>query len=410
MTGFALIATTMVGVAMLFLLPPLLRSQASARDERTGQSDLLAYRQQLAELHADVRSGLLSADQYENSRLELERRVLEELPSSRPAAASAYRNTRRSAVVVGLFVPLVAALLYWHLGSPVAMQMQFGGMVAANPHAAVHEGGADQLEVVTERLASKLRDAPDDAAGWALLARSYSVLGRRPEALAAFEHAAKFAPRDAQLLADFADAAAMERGGRLAGGPMELVKRALAVDPDNVKALALAGTEAFERRDYRDAIRHWERGLAAAGPGSEFGAMLEANLVEAHALAGGPAARPSPPAAKSVSGRVVLASRFAGKASPDDTVLLFARASEGPRVPLALIKAKVKDLPLDFTLDDSAAMVPAMTLSSAARVTVVARVSKSGTAQAEPGDLQGVTGPVAVGVTGLRVEIDEMVR
>jgi len=408
MTGFALIATTMVGVAMLFLLPPLLRSQPNARDERPGRSNLLAYRQQLTELEADVRSGLLSADQHEDSRLELERRVLEELPSTRAAATIANGSARRSAVAVGLFVPLVAALLYWHLGSPVAME--FGGMVAPDPHAAAHEGGADQLEVVTERLARRLGDEPGDAAGWALLARSYSALGRRQEALAAFDHAAKLAPTDGQLLADFADAAAMEQGGRLAGAPMELVHRALAADPDNVKALALAGTEAFERHDYPTAIRHWERGLTAAGPGSEFGAMLEANLAEARALARGPAARLSAPAAKSVSGRVVLASRLAGTVAPDDTLLLFARAPEGPRMPLALIKAKVKDLPLDFTLDDSAAMVPAMTLSSAARVTVVARVSKSGAAQAQPGDLQGVTGPVSVGVTGLRVEIDEMVR
>jgi cytochrome c-type biogenesis protein CcmH len=225
----------------------------------------------------------------------------------------------------------------------------------------------------------------------------------------------------------------MTQERRLTGAPMKLIERALAIDPKDVKALALAGSEAFDRRDYKAAVAYWDRAVKAGPSDAQFAQQLQAGLVEARQLAGGgavppmveatapqaatPADRaaatkePSAPAAAtaSVKGRVVLAAALAGKAAPTDTLFVFARASQGPRMPLALLKRQVKDLPLEFALDDSMSMMPDLKLSKFSSVVVGARVSKAGDAMPASGDLQGFSAPVKVGSSGVDVRIDQVV-
>jgi cytochrome c-type biogenesis protein CcmH len=187
-----------------------------------------------------------------------------------------------------------------------------------------------------------------------------------------------------------------------------------------VKALALAGSAAFYRKDYAGALRHWEK-MAQLAPNSDFVQQIQGGIDEARKLMGGPsvataAAQPAttPRATSttgaSVSGTVTLAASLAGKASPDDALFVFARPAEGPRMPLAMIRKQVRDLPLTFKLDDSMAMSPAARLSSAERVVVGARISKRGDATAQPGDLQGLSAPVSPGAAGLKLEISEVVK
>ena len=215
-------------------------------------------------------------------------------------------------------------------------------------------------------------------------------------------------PRDAQLLADLADVLAMTRGGagagNLQGEPEQLVLRALEIDPKNLKALALAGTAAFERKDYSSAVRYWERMLPLVPADSEDARSIQGSLAEARALGG-----KSPPG-NAVKGMVRLSSKLAAAAAPDDAVFIFARAAEGPAMPLAVKRARVRDLPLEFSLDDSMAMAPGMNLSAHARVVVGARVSKSGLATPQPGDLQGLSKPVSNDARGVSVVIDSVVR
>jgi cytochrome c-type biogenesis protein CcmH len=233
----------------------------------------------------------------------------------------------------------------------------------------------------------------------------------------AFKQALALKPDDPNLLADFADALAVVNGRNLEGEPGKLIARALEVDPNNLKALSLAGTAAFLRKDFAGALRHWEK-LAQVAPDSDFARQIQGGIDEARRLAGGPAPgtpaqAPPQPAAKtaaaSVSGTVTLSKQLAGKAAPDDTVFVFARAAEGSRVPLAILRKQVKDLPLKFTLDDSMAMSPAAKLSGSPKVIVGARVSRSGGALAQPGDLQGLSAPVDVGSSGLAIEIGQVV-
>ena len=292
---------------------------------------------------------------------------------------------------MGIAVPVLALIVYVVAGNPGALDAH-----EAMPDAA-------QVEAMVARLAARLRESPDDAEGWKLLGRSYSVLGRFPEAVDAYAKAALRSPGDAQLLVDFAGALAMARGQRLEGEPERLVERALTIDPNNLKALALAGTAAFERRNYAQAADLWTRLLPLVPAGSEDARTIGDNIQEAKKLA-------QIGAQPGVRGVVRVAPQLKGQVSPDDTLFVFARAAEGPPMPLAVLRTKAAGLPLTFNLNDSMAMAQGLTISAYPRVVVTARISKSGNPKAASGDLQGVSPPVANDARGENVLIDTVVH
>jgi cytochrome c-type biogenesis protein CcmH len=296
---------------------------------------------------------------------------------------------------MALAVPVAALGVYLLVGNPGALSLQFE-----------HQATAQQLDAMVERLAARLRENPDDVEGWKLLGRSYGALGRFPEAVDAYLKAATRAPRDAQILADLADVLAMSRGQSLQGEPEKLVLRALELDPQNLKALALAGTAAFERKDFAGAVRYWERMLPLVAADSEDARSIQASIAEARSLLKPGAV----PAAAALKGTVRIAPDLKAKVSPDDTVFVFARAAQGPPMPLAVKRVKARELPLEFALDDSMAMAPGMQLSGFPRVIVGARVSKSGSATPQAGDLQGASAPVANDASGVSVVIDSVVK
>ena len=307
---------------------------------------------------------------------------------------------------VAAFVAFVAVAGYAWLGTPQALNAD----VRSPPPVTIA-----QVEVMVEGLAARLQKQPDDADGWTMLGRSYAALERHAEAVPAFQRAMALRPKNANLMADYADALAMASGGKLAGEPSRLIDEALGLEPDNQKLLALAGTAAFARNDFAGALRHWDK-LAAVAPESEYLQQMQGGIAAARQRAAGttPATASVTPAAASatagaISGEVRLAPALAAKAAPSDTVFIFARAAEGPRMPLAILRKQVKDLPLRFTLDDSLAMSPAAKLSSATRVIVGARISKSGEALPRAGDLQGLSAQVAPGASGLKIEIAEVI-
>ena len=433
----------MIALALVFVLPPLLRATqpvpADAAGDAARQANLQVLREQLAALDAELASGALDAQQHRVARIEIERRALEEeQDTARPAVAA---RSGKTAVVLGAFVPLFAFVLYGLLGTPEAMLPRPPSQAAGQP-----EGGAvtaDQIEVMVAKLANRLENqtapqAGDDQA-WTMLARTYAVLQRFPEAGRAFARARELAPNNAQLMADHADVLAMLQGRSVAGEPAKLAQRALQIDPDNLKALALLGSAAFERKEFSLALDLWTRARKIAEPGSDFAAGLDGSIQQARAAGGkesgaapataaavpAPAAPPAPAvaattptapapgatppvAAGKVSGVVQLAGPLAGKAAPGDTLFVFARAAQGPRMPLAILRLRVSDLPLNFTLDDSTAMAPEMMLSKFPSVIVGARISRSGDALPRSGDLVGQVGPVATGSGKLQITIDSV--
>ena len=407
MIAFVVLGVVLTAGALLFVVPPLLR-----RGLRTGATrdavNVAVYRDQLRELEADLRAGTLAADQHEKARREIEARLLADVDKG-GAPARSPRHTRAAALALALAVPICALAVYVTVGNPRAILPQTAE--GANPHGL----SAQQFEALVSRLAGRLKDNPEDAEGWMMLGRSYAVLGRFVESSEAYAKAAARMPRDAQLLADYADALAMAQGRTLQGEPEKILLRALTIDPDNVKALLLAGTAAFNRSDGAAAVRHWERVLELLPAESDMIQRVQASIAEARSLSGSPSgkaqiAKPAQAQGGRVSGMVRLAPELAGKVAPGDTVFIFARAAEGPRMPLAILRKRGSDLPAQFTLDDSMAMAPQLKLSAFPNVVIGARVSKSANASPQPGDLQGLSGPVKVGDGKVSVVIDTELR
>ncbi len=416
MTMFLIIAALMAAAAIAWVMPVLLSRRDTALDVEQRASNLNILKDHLAELDGDLAAGTLQQQQYEQARQDLERRAIEETRDA--AAPRAAAPARWTAIGIAVSFPILAALLYLQLGAPDGI---------TNPtSAALHAPGkptSQEVEAMVAKLAARMEQSPNDGKGWALLARSYLVMQRNAEAVAAYERAVAVTKDDADLLADYADALAVEQGRRIEGKPLKFVERALKIDPTQWKALAMAGSAAFERKDYKTAVAYWERLRANTEPGTDFAREVAANINEARERGGITtaaaitAAPPTVPMTKpqaavapaSVDGVVALSREFAGKASPTDTVFVFARAVDGPRMPLAVMRFQVKDLPAKFRLDDSMAMSPAAKLSNHENVVIGARVSKAGSATPQSGDLQGLSKPVKVGASDIAVLIDQLV-
>lgn len=403
MTLFVVLGVLLVAGALLFVVPPLVRRTAQPGASRDAVNAAV-YRDQLRELEADLQAGTLAPDQHDKARREIEARLAADLETSEAQAKSPV-SARGAALALGLAVPICALAVYLTVGNPSALAPQPD---EGNPHGVT----AQQFETMVGRLAARLKDNPEDAEGWMMLGRSYAVMRRFGDSSEAYAKAVARVPDDAQLLADYADSLAMAQGRTLSGEPEKLLKRALAVDPNNVKALVLAGTAAFDRNDRSGAIRYWERALSVLPGESEMAQRVRASIAEAGGSAGKTqVARPAQAQGSArISGVVRLDPKLAGKVGPDDTVFIFARAAEGPRMPLAILRRQGRDLPVQFTLDDSMAMAPQMKLSAFPRVVVGARVSKTANATASPGDLQGLSAPVSVGAAGIRILIDTEIR
>ena len=380
-------------------------------------------RGRLVQLKALHDAGTLDAATYENERRAVEREIGNHLADATPVEGKERPSLR---LVAGLSVAVLAIAIggYWRTGSPSLVGA--GAVVAAAPAAAeagpaasdAATNGLQQIAAMVDKLAARMKERPDDAEGWTMLARSYSVLGRFADALPAYARASTLLPKNPALLADYADAVAATKGTANNPETMALVARALAVDPEHPKALALAGTALYDRGDYAGAVASWQKIADRLPPESELAKQVNASIVEARerASASGmpiaaatPRTAPIAAPATALTGTVTLDASLAAKASPGDSVFVFARAAGGGRMPLAVQRATVSDLPLAFRLDDSMAMAPGANLSNAKQVIVGARISKSGNALPQAGDLSGETAPVAPGASGVAIRIDRIV-
>ena len=392
-----------IAVALAFILPPLFRPGKA----RPGFDAAAVQAARRAELAADLRAGTLAADQYAEASRDLDDSVLTAAPPS-PASPAAMASGRRAGWALAGLVPAAAIAGYLALGSP---------MLLVAPPAPVAAAGHETSPMVAA-LEEKLQRHPDDAAGWAMLGRSYLALGRAEEGAQALGRAAELTPEDATLLADYAEAVALTQDRNMAGRPSELVARALAIDDKEEKALTLAGIAASQVEDYAKAVGYWRRLLAVIPQNSELARQVAAAVARAEASAAakragapaaGPAAAGSAAAGKSISGILSISPQLAAKAGSNDAVFLFAQAPQGPPVPLAVQRTTAGQLPYRFTLDDSMAMNGADKLSNHAEVVITARLSKSGQAMPQSGDLQGRVGPVKLGRQDVGVAIDSVI-
>ncbi|BBJ23769.1 c-type cytochrome biogenesis protein CcmI [Candidatus Nitrotoga sp. AM1P] len=418
MITFWLIVGVLIVVTLLVLVPPLLRRSNSSISTTPSEVNLSVYRDQLRELDADLAAGTLNEVQYQNARSDLESRVLEDSGTAEitaaPSTDSRWGNVSIAALIIS--VPLLAISLYFILGTPAGLKPQIPTAAMDEAHPATPE----QFEAMVTWLAERLKAEPDNAEGWVMLARSYTALNRYQDASAAYARAVALQPNNASVLADHADMLAMLKQ-TLQGEPEKIIQQALKIDPDNLKALSLAGSAAFERKNYSDAIKWWEKILNLLPADSPVVASVSTSINEARGLAGLPPVAAAPAGGKaatqsnvakgSVSGTIRLDPAFKARIADTDTVFIFARAVEdGRKPPLAVLRKTVKDLPFDFTLDDSMSMVPSLNLSSVTNVIVGARISKSGNVISSSKDLEGFSKPVKIGQKDIVITIDSEVK
>jgi len=440
-TLFVVIAAALAAVALVFVLPPLLRARAG-RDVDRARANLGVLKDQLVELESDHRRGVVADAQYEEIKAELERRVIEDVQAAQAPAAATSARSRWPAIAVALVVPLAAAGIYGALGDPAAFDP--GLQAAGKSQDDAHMSGA-QLEEMVTSLRKRLDKEPDNAAGWSTLARSLYQMKRFDEAAQAFDKLVALIPDDAGILADYADAAAMAAGRKFDGKPRELVASALRLDPTQWKALAMAGTDAFDQGNFKQAVAHWEQLRSQLPADSPIARSIAGSIAEARqrggmpaepsqlaqapaapqddvhksaakgptraaaeAAKGGKAAPAAAAGAGTVGGTVTLSAELKAKVAPTDRVFIFARPAAGSRMPLALTALQVKDLPARFTLDDSMGMSPEFKLSAQSEVIVGARVSKSGQPMPASGDLEGLSVPVKVGTKDASITIDKV--
>lgn len=398
LTAAALLAL----LALAWLLHPLLWRKTAGPSTSRQALNTAIYRDQLDELESDRINGSLADTDCEQARAELQRRLLQDAAVADVIPAAA-RPAKLTALALVLILPLAAGLLYAWLGNPAAMQ----------PRQAQHAISAGQMDEMIAKLAARLEKEPNNPQGWAMLGRSYKALRRLEEAEKAFLRTGDLLNSEPILLTEYADLLAARANGNLEGKPLELVKRALQIDPALPMGLALAGTAAYNRQNYAEAARYWEQLLKTLPPESADAKSLTAALDDIRKKSGGksigkPVAKAA--AGKSVSGSVTLAPALAGKVQPGDTVFVYARLVGGSRMPLALLRARAADLPLSFTLDDSMALNPEQKLSAASAVILDARVSRSGQAVRQPGDLVGESGKVKLGAKGVKLNIDQVTQ
>ncbi|HMN77819.1 MAG TPA: tetratricopeptide repeat protein [Burkholderiaceae bacterium] len=383
--------------------------------------ELSALRRKLQQIEARHTADDLADDAYAAEKSRLERALVDRVLTQPGADGAPARPSKRFVASLAAAVLAVAGVGYWWTGSPGLAGAGAAATASASDSAAQSENERKFAQAV-EELAAKMKEHPEQAEGWALLARSYVRLGQVEPALAAFQKAVALRDDDPALLVDYADVLAVANGRKLEGEPTRLIERALKLDPDHLKALSLAGAAAFDRKDFAGAAQYWERVVKLSPPTAPYLPELQSGIDEARRQGGlapratasadapRPAAPTPPAAAAAIRGTVSLSPSVAGKAAADDTVFIYARAADGPRMPLAIVRLQVRDLPAAFTLDDSSAMSPAARLSTAPRVIVSARVSKSGQATPSRGDLVGETPAMANHADGVALEIDEVVK
>jgi cytochrome c-type biogenesis protein CcmH len=389
---FWILVTLMILAVLALLLRPLLRGAPPfvPGEDRLNRS---VYRQQIQELESDLDRGLVTDEQMEQARMDIERALLEEVPEASQNRQG--ENTQRGRLPVMLAAVLIIAAsvpLYLYIGYPGVPAG--GGTAAATP-----DGAMPSVQEMVASLERRLQRDPDDPEGWLMLARSYTVLGRYGEAAGALERLRGMVGDEPGLLVRYANALAMANNGRFEGRPAALIQQVLEQDPDNPSAIWFAGLAANQRGDYREAIDYWERLVPALQGEPEALQRLQQMIDQARAAQGigtaeqAGAPRPEAAAADEAAGvtvRVSLAPGLRDSVQPDDSLFIFARAvGGGTGMPLAVVRRRAGDLPLEIRLDDSDAMTPAGRLSRHDAVTLVARISRSGQPQATSGDLQG---------------------
>jgi cytochrome c-type biogenesis protein CcmH len=367
------------------------------------QLNAAIYKEEIAKLEKERSEGLIDGATYEISHAEMRQRLFQD--TSEDDGVAVLGSPKKTIIALTIFIPVIAAAMYFWLGS--AQQIADGG--------AKQQVAQQDVEKMVAGLAAKMEQDPSNLKGWAMLARSYKVMGRPKDAEKAYDRAGSYLDTDPQLLADYADVSASNANGSFEGKPQAIINRALKADPNNMMALWLAGTADYNRGDYKGAVQVWGRLAKLLPADSEDMKMIQGSIMEARGKANLPpeplvSQATSPVIAvssKNINGTVEINPDLKSRIKPDYIVMVIARAP-GARMPVAIMRGKAADLPLRFVLNDALAMTPDALISNLSEATIEVRISKSGQAKAEPGDLYSEIQTVKVGTNNLKVVVDQV--
>ena len=428
LTFFVILCFVFCLIAVAAVAVPLWLGEGNKDDTAARQETILGIlRQQADDLEKDLQAGRIDGDEYEEARTELERRVLEETAKdSESETADQSKLPKILAVVLAIAIPASAVFGYLALGRYNAMDPAFlERMEARQNESAPSVEGHSQSDMMAsiDRLRQRVKDDPDDAQSWYMLANVLSQVGRYAEALDAFREVDRIVPNNADVIADMADMTAAVNNKVITTEARNMLLRALEIDPGQWKALALLAIDAWENQRFNDAADYWEKLLVVLPPDFGDANQIRKNIEQARRAAGemgeakqggedfkGGEAVPTVQAAPvvSVSGTVSIDKALADKVKPEDTVFIYARPTTGSKMPVAFLRVTAKELPLRFELTSQMTMaMGATTLADMEEVIVGARISHSGNFMPQDGDLEGeLEKPVKVGAEGLDLVVN----
>lgn len=414
MTAFLVLAALLVAGALLLVVPPMLgvgaRAHRRLARQRQAETALLVLREQLADLEAEHAAGRIEAAEFRRTRDELEARALEEGLVVEDGADT--RPASGGAVLVALAVPALALAFYLFLGEPDGLDPV---KVAGAPE---HALTPEQIAGMVDKLVDRLERETGDPTAWLMLARTYVMLNDLPGAARAWARIGKNVPDHPDILVDWADLLVAGRQGDFSGEPERLIARALELDGDNPKALALSGSAAFERQDFATAAARWEKVLLQVPPSEPIHASILQSINEARSRVGmaplasadgtAPVAPPAETTAPDedlrVSGTVSFSPDLAATVEPEQTVFVFVR-QPGGGAPVAALRFKAGDLPAKFAFDGVQRMSNGPLPD---QIIVAARLSRQGDPTPRAGDLEGMSPPAAPDAAGVNVVIDRV--
>ena len=411
-----LICAVLMCVAVVLVLAWSLRRASRAGSQLSEHENVLSqvavYREHLAELQHELAQGTLDQAGFDTSHEELTQRLLEDTPQKTASAPVASPHWRGLGAGLALAIPLMSFGMYFWVGTPVGIDPLLANQVGGD-----EQISTEKLQSMSDQLRQRLAENPNNAEGWVMLGRIERALARFDPADEAFKKSLAIAAND-DVRIERAEVLAQKNQGKFDGEPWDIIQSVLKADPEHGNALLLAGSAAFSQGQFQDALKYWDkvRGLLPVSS-PDLPALVEAinkarerlnmpaldpdTVVAQAPPSSAPTAKPTQgktaPGAERIAGRVSLDPALASQVSPQDTVFIYANAADGPRMPLAIVRTTVDKLPYDFVLDDSMAMNPQMKLSHISAVMVRARISRSGNAMAQPGDLGVSAGPIKPG-------------
>jgi cytochrome c-type biogenesis protein CcmH len=378
-------------VLVLLLRPFIFPPKVEATSRR--QMNAAIYREELDKLELERVAGTTSDIDYEIAHAEMRQRLFQD--TNEEDDRSVMGSSKRTVVSLCLFVTVLSAGFYFSLGDATRIAEKSTQQPMTQ----------DGVEKMVAQFAAKMEQDPTNLQGWVMLARSYRILGRNAEAAKAYERAGNFIDSDPQLLADYADVLASNANGSFAGKPLKLINQALKLDPNNLMALWLSGTASYAAGNYKAAVQTWEKLAQQLPPGTEDARSIEASIADARAK-GGLSSKASVNT-KGISGMIEIAADIKSRVKSGDIVMVIAR-KPGERMPVAVLKTSVSEFPMSFSLTDALAMNPSAPLSQLSEASIEVRISKTGMAKPEVGDLISSPQIVKVGANNVRLVIDQV--